>query len=82
MIGSGLLDQVVELFGGAVVELNRAVIVIGLSLKAQVEMTEVLIDLLAKAEDEVDLALMDRAAEIVDELSKGCRDMYSDKKEN
>ena len=76
-----MMGSVVELFGRAAAELSRGVIVIGLSLKAQVEMTEVLITVLAD-DGAVGIGAMTRAGEIVSGLSKACVDMYSDEKEN
>ena len=78
-----VMGSVVELFGTAAANLNTAVIVIGLSLKAQVEMMEVLVGVLAEINiEEVSVRHEKRAAEIVAGLSEGCRSMYSLKKEN
>ena len=79
MMGDGVVAKVIELFGRSATELTRGVIVIGFSLKAQVEMMEVLVGVLAKAED---VMYRERASEIVAGLSENCADMYSDKKEN
>ena len=79
MMGKAL-GSVVELFGRAATELTRGVIVIGLSLKAQVEMMEVLVGVLEKTDEAA--FFEQRAQEIVSGLSEACVDMYSDKKEN
>ena len=78
MRGEGVVSKVVELFGGAAVELTRGVTAIGMALKAQVEMTEVLIDVFVGDR----AGVRTRAARIVEDLLVSLEDLHTNKEEN
>lgn len=80
MIGDGVVSKVVELFGGAAVELTRGITVIGMALTAQVEMLEIVVGVLLKSDE--DAYFESRAGDIVNELKVSLKDLHNDKEEN